>query len=127
MIEIYNEENEYLISVHTEQQLVGFMYDHELDFKTVIIKENGMSRTITFDEMTILGVKAKVLKYSEYYHMKKICSLADVNYHAFKRWKDGMDKSVSIDEMLRIMKVMESIGSFCLREVDEELEKERQY
>lgn len=127
MMKIYNENNKYLISVNTEQQLVGFMYDHELDFKSVIIKDNGNARKFTFEEATILGTKAMFLKYSEYYQMKKICSLANVSYQLFECWKESMENSITVDEMRRMMRVMQSIGYFNLKEADESLEKERQY
>lgn len=123
MIKIYDENYEYVTSVFNEYQLSDFMFDHEFDYKYILVKENGITKIFDVGDASYIVTKAKILKYSDFFQMEKICTLSNVDYAAFKCWKNGRQE-LSKDEITRIRRTIYDIGQLALDKVEKEIEIE---
>ncbi|WP_343093297.1 hypothetical protein [Thomasclavelia ramosa] len=88
MIEIYDLNDKLIIRVSNQDQLDEFMDDNEFEYPEVIIKENGKKRKYTFEDSEFESAKRELLKKSKYFHMSRICALANVDYYSFNLWKN---------------------------------------
>lgn len=88
MIEIYDLNDKLITGVSNQDQLDEFMDDNEFEYPEVIIKENGKKRKYTFEDSGFESAKRELLKKSKYFHMSRICALANVDYYSFNLWKN---------------------------------------
>ena len=88
MIEIYDLNDKLITRVSNQDQLDEFMDDNEFEYPEVIIKENGKKRKYTFEDSEFESAKRELLKKSKYFHMSRICALANVDYYSFNLWKN---------------------------------------
>lgn len=123
MIKIYDENYEYVTSVFNECQLSDFVFDHEFDYKYILVKENGITKIFDVGDASYIVTKAKILKYSDFFQMEKICALSNVNYSAFKCWRTGKQE-LSKDEIACIRRTIYDIGQLALDKVEKEIEAE---
>ena len=65
MIEIYDLNDKLITRVSNQDQLDEFMDDNEFE-----------------------SAKRELLKKSKYFHMSRICALANVDYYSFNLWKN---------------------------------------
>lgn len=123
MIKIYNENYEYVTSIANECQLSDFVFDHEFDYKYILVKENGITKIFDVGDASYVVTKAKILKYSRFFQMEKICALSNVDYDEYKCWKNG-GQELSKDEMNRIRHTIYDIGQLTLDVAEKEIEAE---
>lgn len=88
MIEIYDLNDKLITRVSNQDQLDEFMDDNEFEYPEVIIKENGKKMKYTFEDSGFESAKRELLKKSKYFHMSRICALANVDYYSFNLWKN---------------------------------------
>ena len=88
MIEIYDLNDKLITRVSNQDQLDEFMDDNEFEYPEVIIKENGKKRKYTFEDSGFESAKRELLKNSKYFHMSRICALANVDYYSSNLWKN---------------------------------------
>ena len=88
MIEIYDLNDKLITRVSNQDQLDEFMDDNEFEYPEVIIKENGKKRKYTFEDSGFESAKRELLKKSKYFHMSRICALANVDYYSSNLWKN---------------------------------------
>ena len=88
IIEIYDLNDKLITGVSNQDQLDEFMDDNEFEYPEVIIKENGKKRKYTFEDSEFESAKRELLKNSKYFHMSRICALANVDYYSFNLWKN---------------------------------------
>lgn len=122
MIEIYDKEFNYLISVSNNIQVSEFMFEHEMDYKYLLIKENGLTKI--FDLQDALHIEEKIYcsRYSEFFQMAKVCKLANVDYYSFKRWKNG-GQQLNKAEIRSLILTMNQIGNFNLDTIKNEVDQ----
>ena len=110
MIEIYDLNDKLITRVSNQDQLDEFMDDNELEYPEVIIKENGKKRKYTFEDSEFESAKRELLKKSKYFHMSRICALANVDYYSFNLWKN---KGIFVLTPKEIEALYDAISHVC--------------
>lgn len=123
MIKIYDENYEYVTSVSNECQLSDFVFDHEFDYKYILVKENGITKIFDIEDALYVVTKAKIQKYSDFFQMEKICALSNVDYEVYECWKNGTHELLK-DEITRIRRTIYDIGQLTLDVAEKEIEIE---
>ena len=99
MIEIYDLNDKLITRVSNQDQLDEF-----------IIKENGKKRKYTFEDSEFESAKRELLKKSKYFHMSRICALANVDYYSFNLWKN---KGIFVLTPKEIDALYDAISDVC--------------
>ena len=110
MIEIYDLNDKLITGVSNQDQLDEFMDDNEFEYPEVIIKENGKKRKYTFEDSEFESTKRELLKKSKYFHMSRICALANVDYYSFNLWKN---KGIFVLTPKKIDALYDAISDVC--------------
>ena len=110
MIEIYDLNDKLITRVNNQDQLDEFMDNNEFEYPEVIIKENGKKRKYTFEDSEFESAKRELLKKSKYFHMSRICALANVDYYSFNLWKN---KGIFVLTPKEIDALYDAISDVC--------------
>ena len=109
MIKIYDKENRYIRSVESQKELAEFMFDNEYKYPEVYIYINGNKELYRFDDAEFEFSKMDLLRKSEFFHMSKICLMADVDYYLFNLWKNKGIFNLSHEDVEALHMAMDNV------------------